>query len=71
METITIKAYTTDSSQINAMKAFMKALKIKFEISKDKHYNPSFVDMVLDAEKDIKANKGTKVSSKEFDNLWK
>jgi hypothetical protein len=71
METFTIKAYTTDSSQISAIKAFMKALKIKFEMTKDKPYNTSFIDMVLGAEKEIKANKGTKVSSKEFDKLWK
>ena len=33
---------TTD--QINALKAFMKALKIKFEIFKESPYNPEFVE---------------------------
>jgi hypothetical protein len=35
METI-IKAYTDDISQIKALKAFMKALNIKFEVSEQK-----------------------------------
>lgn len=35
MEAVTIKAYTDDVSQIEAIKAFMKALKIKFELSKE------------------------------------
>jgi hypothetical protein len=35
MEAITIKAYTVDTSQVEAIKAFMKALKIKFELTKN------------------------------------
>lgn len=38
MQPINITAYTEDASQIEAVKAFMKALKIKFEISKNKKY---------------------------------
>jgi hypothetical protein len=71
MQAINIIAYTDDSSQIEAIKAVMKALKIKFEVSKEKPYNTDFVDMVLDAEKEIKKGKGLKVTSKGFDNLWK
>ena len=71
MQAINIIAYTEDSSQIEAIKAVMKALKIKFEVSKEKPYNTDFVDMVLDAEKEIKNGKGLKVTSKGFDNLWK
>lgn len=33
MQAINITAYTEDASQIEAVKAFMKALKIKFEIA--------------------------------------
>jgi hypothetical protein len=43
MQTINFTAYTKDASQIEAVKAFMKALKIKFEVSKDLPYNPEFV----------------------------
>ncbi|MCH5597463.1 DUF2683 family protein [Niabella ginsengisoli] len=44
MKTINIKVHTSESSQIEAIKAFMKALKIKFEVSKEKSpYNSEFV----------------------------
>ena len=70
MQTI-ITAYTEDASQIEAVKAIMKALKIKFEISTEKPYNPKFVSMVLEAEQEIKQGKGLKVTSEGFDDLWK
>lgn len=41
MQVINITAYTEDASQIEAVKAFMKALKIKFEIANTKPYNLS------------------------------
>ena len=71
MQAINFTAYTEDASQIEAVKAFMKALKIKFEMSKEKPYNPEFVNMVLEAEKEIKQGKGLKVTSEGFDDLWK
>jgi hypothetical protein len=71
MQPINITAYTEDDSQIEAVKAFMKALKIKFEISKDKPYNPEFVTKIKQGDKDIKAGKGRKVTVEELNNLWK
>jgi hypothetical protein len=73
MKAINITAFTNDNTQINAIKAVMKAFKIKFEISKvqGKPYNPDFVNMVLEAEKEIKQGKGLKVTSEGFDDLWK
>jgi hypothetical protein len=73
METINIKAYTADSSQIDAIKAFMKALKIKFELSKEeeKPYNPEFVAMIKKGQKDLAEGKGRIVTLEELDNLWK
>jgi len=71
MQPINITAYTDDDSQIEAVKAFMKALKIKFEISKDKPYNPEFVAKIKQGDKDIKAGKGRKVTVEELNNLWK
>jgi|GEM_PF-872642 len=41
MQAINITAYTEDASQIEAVKAFMKALKIKFEITNVKPYDLS------------------------------
>jgi hypothetical protein len=48
MGIINIKVHTSDSAQVDAIKAFMKALKIKFELSKedDKPYNQEFVKKI-------------------------
>lgn len=43
MEAINIIAYPSDISQIEAIKAVMRALKIQFEITKEKPYNPEYV----------------------------
>lgn len=65
-------AHPDNKEQLNALKAFLKALKIKFEIKRNEvPYNEGFVDMVLNAEKEIKNCKGKKVSSDNFDNIWK
>jgi len=57
---------------LNALKAFLKALKVKFEIKKaEETYNTDFLNMVIDAEKEIKEGKGIKINSTDFDNLWK
>ena len=65
-------AHPANSEQFNALKAFLKALKIKFEVKKhEEPYNAEFVNMVLDAENEIKTGKGLKVTSEELDNLWK
>lgn len=69
MKAINIKAYTADVSQIDAIKAFMKALKIKFEVSNSTDYNPEFVEKVLQGDKDFAQGKGRKVSLDELHNL--
>lgn len=73
MEAINIKAYTVDTSQIEAIKAFMKALKIKFELSKqeDKPYNPEFVKKIKQGDEDLKNGKARNVTLAELDSLWK
>ncbi len=72
MATINFTAYDNDASKIEALIAFMNALKIKYEVNKEeKPYDEGFVNMVLDAEKEIKKGKVTKVSSTDFENLWK
>ena len=75
MKAINITAYTDDSSQIEAIKAVIKAFKIKYSISKAKEvespYNPEFVAKILQGDKDFKAGKGRKVTMKELNNLWK
>ena len=71
METFKITAHMQDASQIEAVKAFMKALKIKFEIIKDKPYNTEFVQKIVTGDEDYKAGKGRKVTIEELNKLWK
>ncbi len=66
MQAINFTAYTEDASQIEAVKAFMKALKIKFEISKDKPYNPEFIEKIKKSEKEIKEGKTILVKKEDF-----
>ncbi|MET4082355.1 hypothetical protein ABIB40_002313 [Pedobacter sp. UYP30] len=73
MEAINIKAYPADTSQIDAIKAFMKALKIKFELSKDeeKPYDSEFVKKIKQGDEDLKNGKGRKMTVEEFHNMCK
>ena len=64
-------AHPINIEQENVLKGLFKALKIKFEVTKEAAYNKDFVNMVLQAEESIKYGKGKKVTSEEFDNLWK
>lgn len=58
--------------KFEALKAFMKALKIKFEVPKNKSpYNSEFVAMIQQGDKDFKNGKGKKITLKELDDLWK
>lgn len=69
MKAINFTAYTEDASQIEAVKAFMKALKIKFEISKEKPYNPEFVAKIRQSEKEIEQGKSKKVRKEDLSNF--
>ncbi len=72
METINIIAHTNDASQIEALKAFMKALKIKFELSEGQNdYNPEFVKKIQEGDEDLKNGKGRSVTVEELEKLWK
>lgn len=44
-------AHPKTSEQVSALKAFMQALKIKFEVSKDEAYNPEFVAKIEESKK--------------------
>jgi hypothetical protein len=75
MKAINITAYTEDASQIEAIKAVFKAFKIKYSISKAKEtespYNPDFVAMIKQGEKDLKNGKGIKMTLDELEKLCK
>ncbi|MBP6385459.1 MAG: hypothetical protein KA313_07530 [Pseudarcicella sp.] len=59
-------AHPNTIEQINALKAFMQALKIKFEVSKEESYNPDFVNKILESRDQAKNGKVTRVAK---DNL--
>jgi hypothetical protein len=68
MQPINITAYIKDVSQIEAVKAFMKALKIKFEVTKQED-NSIFIEEMqssLNQVQEIKTGKLPKQSAKEF-----
>lgn len=69
MRTRNIIAHPQTTEQLKALKAFLKALKIKFEISGEESYDPEFVEKVLESRKQAKEGKTTRVKKenlKEF-----
>ena len=56
-------AHPQTSEQVSALKAFMQALKIKFEISKEETYDPEFVEKILESKKQIVEGKFTEVKA--------
>lgn len=75
MKAINITAYTEDASQIEAIKAVIKAFKIKYKITKAKEpespYNPDFVAMIKPGEKDLKDGKGISMTIEDLEKLCK
>ena len=67
----TFTVHTENKEQVNALKAFMKALKIKFEVGEETPYNPAFVAKITESRNEIKAGKGISMKVKDIDNLWK
>lgn len=71
METFIV--HPKNQEERNVVKAFLEALKIKFEKTTEKDsdaspYNPEFVAMIEQNKKDFKAGKATKVN---LDDIWK
>ncbi len=64
----TIIVHPANEEQFNALKAFVKALKIKFEISTEKPYNPEFVDKIQESRKQIKEGNYSVIKTED---LWK
>jgi adenylate kinase family enzyme len=62
-------AHPKTVEQVNALQAFMQALKITFEISKEETYNPQFVEKALESRQQVREGKVTRVKKenlKEF-----
>ena len=64
-------AHPSDDKELNIIKAFFEALKIRFEIKKNSPYDPRFVDKILEGDEDFKAGKGRKITMDELNRLWK
>ncbi len=65
MGTLIVKPDSKEKS--DAIKAFMKALKISYEETKSP-YNPEFVAKIKQGDEDIKAGKTKRIS---LDDVWK
>ena len=64
----TFTVHTEDKEHLNAVKAVLKALKVKFEMSKeDKPYNPEFVAKIEKSKKEIAEGKTIRVSIDKLD----
>jgi hypothetical protein len=63
----TLVARPANKEQLNALKAFMKALKVDFKVEKSP-YNPEFVAKIEKSKQEIKDGKGVVIS---IDDLWK
>jgi len=62
-------AHPQTAEQVNALLAFMQALKITFEVSREENYNPEFVEKVLKSRQQAREGKLTRVKKenlKEF-----
>lgn len=60
--------HTENEEQANALKAFAKALKMKFEIAKEKPYNPEFIEKIKRSKKQHLEGKDVVIKTED---LWK
>ena len=67
--TWTIKTF--NSEQENALKAFVKALKMKLTHAVETPYSNDFKKKMEQSKKEIKEGKGIKFDSNDLNNLWK
>lgn len=62
-------AHPKTNEEVNALKSILKALKIKFEITKEIPYNSEFVEKIQESRKQARDGKVTRVKKenlKEF-----
>ncbi len=56
------------TEQASALKAFVKALKMKFEVA-EKPYNPDFVAKIMKSEQEFKQGKTKRVKKEDLSNF--
>ena len=63
--------YPSNKQEMNTIKAFFQALKIKFEVAKDIPYDPEFVSKIERGQEDFRNGKGITISLNELNDLCK
>jgi len=63
--------HPSTTEQADALKAFVKALKIKYELTNEKAYNANFIAKIEKSREDYKKGKGKVMSLDELNHLWK
>ena len=64
-----IIAHPTTAEQTSVIKAFMEALKIKFEISKKSPYSAEFMAKIEKSKKEFEKGDFTRVEERDLENL--
>lgn len=64
-------ARPSNAVEVNTLKAFLKALNIKFEIAKESPYRAEFVAKIEKSRRDYKAGRGKVITVSELEKLWK
>jgi len=59
-------AHPQTTEQINALQAFMQALKIKFEVHKEESYDSEFVQKIFESRQQVREGKVTRVKKENF-----
>jgi len=63
----TFTVHTDDKEQLKVLKAFMKALKIKFDVSNDDtSYNPEFVAKIMESKQQAENGNYTTVKKEDL-----
>lgn len=62
----TIIIHPENEEQEDALKAFAKALKIKFEVAKKSHYDPDFVSKIEKSQQEFEEGNYTRVGKQDL-----
>jgi hypothetical protein len=68
MKTQNIIVHPANEEELSVIKAFFKALKIKFDVVKDSPYDPEFVAKIEKSRKQAAEGKTVKI---DLDDIWK
>jgi len=60
-----IIVHPASEDKLESLKAFLKALKIKFEVANEETYHEDFVKMILKSEQEFKKGQFTRVKKNE------